>query len=172
VSSEASPPREKDERERSRLERIVPELVKKLVDAGVERIADGPDSLKQILAELKLPKDALSVLTSQLDEARRDVSQVISREIREFLERSSLSEELLKLLSGLTLEIKTQIRFVPNKDGQLRPKTEVQTKLGTPVDCSEETHVNLTSRATVPPPSNQVSSTEHKPTISGKTRAE
>lgn len=134
MPSDPSPPRDRDDRERSRLDRMLPDLVKKLVDVGVEKIADGPESLRHILADAKLPKEAIQLLVSQLDEGRKDVARVVAREIREFLERASLADEFTKLLSGLTLEVKTQIRFVPNTDssGSVRPK--VKTKLGLHVD--------------------------------------
>jgi hypothetical protein len=130
VSSEAPPPRERDDRERSRLERIVSDLVKKLVDVGVEKLAEGPENLRQLLSELKLPKEAVVLLLAQLDETKRDIAGVLARELREFLERASLADELNKLLSGLTLEVKTQIRFVPNAIPTGRPRPEVTTKVG------------------------------------------
>jgi histidinol dehydrogenase len=148
VSSEAPPPREKDERERSRLERIVPDLVRRLVDVGVEKLADGPESIKQLLSDLKLPKEAVSVLTSQVEETKREVTKALAREIREFLERASLADELTRLLSGLTLEIKTQVRFVPSNDGKLVPRPEMHTKVGV-----HERDAGAESRAdTTPPP--------------------
>lgn len=125
VPSDAPPPpRERDDRDRGRLDRMVPDLVRKLVDAGVEKLADGPESLKQVLSELRLPKEAIQLLVSQLEDAKREVTRVLAREVRDFLERASLADELTKLLSGLTLEVKTQIRFVPNEDatGGLRPR--------------------------------------------------
>lgn len=134
MSSEPSHPRERDDRERSRLERIVPELVKKLVDVGVEKLAEGPENLRQLLSEMKLPKEAVVLLLAQLDETKRDVAKVLARELREFLERASLADELTKLLSGLTLEVKTQVRFVPNASATGRPRPQVKTKLGVHVD--------------------------------------
>ncbi|MGC4065372.1 MAG: hypothetical protein QM784_12130 [Polyangiaceae bacterium] len=102
------------------------------------------------------------MLASHLDESKRELTQVVVKEIREFLERSSLSDELTKLLSGLTLEIKTQVRFVPSESGHLRPKSEVRTKLGVQVDPAESgdgAHVNSSPRSTVPPPSSPPIST-------------
>lgn len=130
MSSEAPPPREKDDRERSRLERIVPDLVKRILDAGVEKLADGPENIKQLLNDLKLPKEAISLLSSQVEETKREVTKVLAREIREFLERASLADELTRLLSGLTLEVKTQVRFIPSDTGKLMPRTELRTKVG------------------------------------------
>lgn len=152
MTSDASPPRDKEDRERSRLERIVPEVVRKLVDVGVEKLSDGPENLKQILTDLKLPKEAIGILSSQIDESKREITQILAREIREFLEKASIADELTRLLSGLTLEVKTQVRFVPNEDGHLKAKTEVRTKLGVQGDLpssAESAHVNPTSKRSV-----------------------
>jgi hypothetical protein len=136
VSSDASPPRERDDRERSLLERIVPELVKKLVDVGFEKLADGPENIRQLLAEMKLPREAAVLLLAHLDETKRDIAGVLARELREFLERASLADELTRLLSGLTLEVKTQVRFVPNTSPTGRPRPEVKTKVGVHVESA------------------------------------
>lgn len=129
VSSEAPPPRERDDRERSRLERIVPDLVKKLLEVGVEKLVDGPDSLRQLLSDVKLPREAILLVLSQMDETKKDIARVLARELREFLERSSVSDELSKLLTGLTLEVKTQVRFVPNSAPSGRPRPKIKTKV-------------------------------------------
>lgn len=139
MSSDPSPPRDRDDRERSRLDRIVPDLVKKLVDVGVEKLADGPESLRHLLSDLKLPKEAIQLLTAQVDETKKEVTRVLARELREFLEQASLADELTKLLSGLTLEVKTQVRFVPNPAASGRPRPEVKTKVGVHVDADAAT---------------------------------
>lgn len=143
VSSEAPPPRERDDRERTRRDRMVPDLLRKFLEAGVEKLSDGPESLRQALSELRLPKEAIQLLVSQLEDAKKDVTRVLAREVRDFLERASLADELTKLLSGLTLEIKTQIRFVPNDgpSGGMRPRVQakvgVQTASEPPTQTSE-----------------------------------
>jgi hypothetical protein len=167
VSSESSPPREKEDRERSRLERIVPDLVKKFVEAGVEKLGDGPESLKHLLSDLKLPKESIAVITSQLDDARREITTALAREVRDFLERASLAEEMTKLLSGLTLEIKTQVRFVPSEDGKLRPKPEVRTKLGIQSDSANRTDVS--DGGSIPPSASRSSTIPPTPIEPQKT---
>jgi hypothetical protein len=144
VSSDASPPRERDNRERIRLEKIVPELVKKLLDVGVEKLAEGPENLRQLLSELKLPKEVILLLAAQLDDTKRDIARVLARELREFLERASLADELTRLLSGLSLEIKTQIRFVPSASPAGRPRPEVRTNVGVHVESEQTTEPTVT----------------------------
>lgn len=174
MSSDASPPRERDERERSRLERIVPELVKRLLDVGVEKLSEGPESLRQLISEMKLPREAIVLLLSQLDETKRDVARVLARELREFLERASLADELTKLLSGLTLEVKTQIRFVPSAptSGRLRPEVKTNVGISTELDPTNDhavtdqdsslPHADLTRRPSSPPAPTEGSAAEQE----------
>ena len=124
MSSEP-PNRERDdrERERKRLERLVPELVKRLVEAGVEKLVDSPDTVRQWANELRLPKELLNAILAHADEARSEIYRVLVKEIREFLERANLADEITRVLTGVTLEVKTQVRFVPkeSKPGRVRP---------------------------------------------------
>jgi hypothetical protein len=117
------PNRDRDERERTRLERLVPELVKRLVETGVEKLIDSPDTVRQWANDLRLPKELLSVILAHADDARSEIYKVLVREIRDFLERANLADEITRVLTGVTLEVKTQVRFVPNesKPGRLRP---------------------------------------------------
>jgi hypothetical protein len=41
---------------------------------------------------------------------------VIARETREFLSTLNLTEEIAKILTTLSFEIKTEIRFIPNSE--------------------------------------------------------
>ena len=41
---------------------------------------------------------------------------VVARETLLFLEKTNLSDELVNMLSKISLEVKTQVRFTPNED--------------------------------------------------------
>jgi len=120
-----TPPKEKDEpeREKGRLERLVPELVKRLVESGVERLADSPDAVRQWANERKLPKELLNAILTHVEDAKSEIFNVVVREVRDFLERANLADEISRVLTGVTLEVKTQVRFVPNeaRSGRLQP---------------------------------------------------
>ena len=53
-------------------------------------------------------------LLSQIDETKNGLYRVVAKEIRDFLENTNVADELSSALSKLSLEIKTEIRFVPN----------------------------------------------------------
>jgi hypothetical protein len=119
--------REDREDERRRLaERLLPELVKRLIEAGVGRLAEGPENLRHFVGELRLPKEIGNYLLSQIDETKNGLYRVVAKEIRDFLENTSVADEFSSALSKLSLEIKTEIRFVPNDAAEHGAPTKPQ----------------------------------------------
>lgn len=100
------------------VDRVVPELVKRLVEGaverGVERLADTPENLRNFVGEMKLPKEVLHYLYTQIDETKNGLYRVVAKEIRDVLEQTQFADEITKVLTKLSFEIKTEIRFVPN----------------------------------------------------------
>ena len=99
---------------RQRLERLVPELVKKTFAAGMGAVFSTEEGIRKIARE-GLPEVA-GYLASSADGAKDKVFEVIARETREFLGNLNVSEEIAKILTTLSFEIKTEIRFIPNSD--------------------------------------------------------
>jgi hypothetical protein len=108
---------------RRRLEGVIPELVKRAVELGVEKAHEAPDAVKQLVGDLKLPKEIAGYLFSQVDETKNGIFRIAAKEIRDFLEHTNLSGEMQKLLTTVQFEVNTTIRFRPN-DG----KDKVETK--------------------------------------------
>ncbi len=130
-SSEFPPPSgepEEKDRERRRLERLLPEIIKRLVEAGYEKIAEGPENVREFVRELRLPKEALALILAQLDETKNGLYRVVAKEIRDFLEQTNFAEEAAKVLTTLSFEIKTEVRFIPN-DAKLAPRPDVRSKV-------------------------------------------
>lgn len=119
------PPRDDDEKKRL-IERVVPELVKKLVEravesgvekleSGVGRLSEGPEGLRHLVGELKLPKEVVRDIYAQIDDTKVGLYRVVAKEIRDVLEHTELADEIAKVLTKLSFEIKTEIRFIPNE---------------------------------------------------------
>jgi hypothetical protein len=128
VTTERAPESDDRDREQRRLERLIPELVKRVLEAGYEKLTEGPENVRQMMSELKLPKEALGLLLSQLDETKSGIYRAVAREVRDFLDHSNLAEELARALTALSFEIKTEVRFIPN-DSRVRPSPEIKTKV-------------------------------------------
>jgi len=106
--------RDSGESRRRRLEQVIPELIKRAVELGVEKAAEAPDNLKELVGGLKLPKEIANYLLSQVEETKNGIFRVVAKEIREFLEKANMAGEMQTLLTTLKFEINTTIRFSPN----------------------------------------------------------
>jgi len=112
--------RERAERElpeslRQRLEALVPEMVKRTFSAGIGALFSTEENLRKLAKDVSIP-DVAGYLASTADSTKDKVLEIIARELRSFLEQVNLSEELAKLLTTLSFEIRTEIRFVPNSE--------------------------------------------------------
>ena len=108
---------------------LVPEFVKKMAIAGLGAIFMTEEGIRNLAGQLKLPKEALGFIVSQAEKTKDDVGRVLSDEIRRFLQSEKLRDEFMKLLSGMTVEIKAEVRLVPDKnrpEGAGAPKLVVR----------------------------------------------
>jgi hypothetical protein len=175
---ESEPPPPPDpERARRRLESVIPDLIKKAVIGGVERGYASAESLREFISEQKLPKEIVNALFSQIDETKNGLFRVVAKEIRNFLEAVDWQRELQKLLTTVSFEIKTEIRFIPNdstpeKLGRPEVKAGMRVKRN---DIDEERRKKKKARrrdesesetpetTETPPPVGEVSTSEDDP---------
>jgi len=124
---------------RRRLEGVIPELLKRAVELGVEKAQEAPDNIKELVGGLKVPKEIAHLILAQVEETKNGLFRVVAKEVRDFLETTNLSGEMQKLLTTLQFEINTTIRFKPNEgdkqegdadgEGPRVPKPEVSTEV-------------------------------------------
>jgi hypothetical protein len=125
--------REDGERERRRIEAFLPELVKRVFEAGYERLSEGPENVRHFVSELRLPKDVLS----QLDETKNGLYRAVAKEVRDFLDHTNFADELANVLTKLSFEVKTEVRFIPNDAARGgRPIPDVKAKVSVKRDRS------------------------------------
>lgn len=105
---------------RQRIESYVPELVKRGFAAGMGALLTSEEGIrrltKELTKEMPLPKDIAGYLVSTASSSKDELLRIIAREVREFLQTVNLSEEIAKMLTTLSFEIKTEIRFIPNDE--------------------------------------------------------
>lgn len=119
------------ERRRRRLERILPHVLKRAIErgleSGIETLANPGEKLRGVLDDSgKLPKELAGYIFAQVDETKNMMVRVAAHEIRDFLEATDLSKELQKALTALSFEIRTEIRFIPNEAGGLKPEVKAE----------------------------------------------
>lgn len=95
---------------------FVPDFVRKVAVAGLGAVFLGEEGLRSLAGQLKLPKEALGFVMGQAEKTKDEIARVISEELRRFLQSEKLRDEALKLLAGMTVEVKAQIRLVPPEE--------------------------------------------------------
>jgi hypothetical protein len=116
---------------RQKLEAFVPELVKRAVAAGMGAVLTTEEGIRRISKDIPLPKEFAGYLVNTASTTKDEFLRVLAREVREFLQTVNLSEEIAKMLTLLSFEIKTEIRFIPNdeKFGGVEPDVKANVKL-------------------------------------------
>jgi hypothetical protein len=113
-------PRSKDSRRR-RLEGVIPEIIKRAVELGVEKARESPENLKSFVGDMKVPKEIAHYIFAQIDETKNGLFRVVAKELRDFLEHTNFAGEMQKILTTVQFEVNTTIRFTPN-DGRDKKK--------------------------------------------------
>lgn len=124
-SGEAEP-REERER-RGRLDQFIPDIVRRTFYAGLGAVFTTEEGIRKLASDFHLPKDITNYLIQQAASSKDELFRVVGKELRNFLETVNVSGELQKLLTSLSFEIKTEIRFIPNNQavGGVKPDIKV-----------------------------------------------
>jgi hypothetical protein len=116
---------------------FVPDFVRRMAWAGLGAVFMSEEGVRRVAGQLKLPKEALGFLLQQAEKTKDEVGRVVSDEVRKFLQSDRLRDELLKLVAGMTIEVKAEVKLVPDRvrDGvpSLLPRvrvSELKTKYG------------------------------------------
>jgi hypothetical protein len=117
---------ETEPRQRGRLEGFIPDIVKRTFYAGLGAVFTTEEGIRKIASDLKLPKDVANYLIQSAASTKDEMFRVVGKELRGFLETVNISGELQKLLTSLSFEIKTEIRFIPNDEAIAGVKPDVK----------------------------------------------
>lgn len=94
---------------------FVPEFMRKVAVAGLGALFMTEEGIRSLAGQLKLPKEMLGFILGQAEKTKDEVGRVLSEELRRFFQSEKLRDEFLKVLSGMTVEVKAQIRLVPSE---------------------------------------------------------
>src|SRR5437660_11173403 len=108
--------------EMKRLSGIVPDIVRRAVLTGVGALFMTEEGIRNLVGDMKLPKDALAFLLSQADKTRSEVTRVVTHEVRRFLESETMRREIWKLLTSVTLEVNAEVRLKPSGEPHLKAR--------------------------------------------------
>ena len=126
---------------RNRIEALIPEIVRRAFLTGLGAVFLTEDSVRRAVTDLSLPKDAVDAVIDRLGHSKDQVVETISRELRAFLDRIDIHAEVQKLLTSLTFEIITEIRFIPNND-RVKPKLDTKFRIKRSEPGNRDTEVS------------------------------
>lgn len=123
---------------RVRLERVVRDALRRALEKGVEAGIGSMSvrTIRSVLEDAKLPREIANFFFSQMEETKSGMLRVASREIRHFLRDADIASELRRVLTSMSFEVRTEIRFIPNEAGDgLKPQVKTA---ATPKNASKE----------------------------------
>ncbi|HEX3695916.1 MAG TPA: hypothetical protein VH374_11045 [Polyangia bacterium] len=83
----------------------------------------GGDRLERDRGLSDFVRRAVSAGVGAASRSKDDIMRVAAGEMRSWLEHLDFNNELLKTLSKMVIEVKTEIRFRPTDDGKIVPDT-------------------------------------------------
>jgi hypothetical protein len=107
---------------------LVPDIVRRAVLTGVGALFMTEEGIRNLVGEMKLPKDALAFLLSQAEKTRTEVARVVTQETRRFLESDRLRREIWKLLTSVTLEVNATVQLKPSGEPGFKAKLRQKKK--------------------------------------------
>lgn len=114
---------DQDAKRARRAARTLRDILRKTFAQSGDARQTTEDLLRAVLGEVKIPREYVNIILQQVNATRGELVRVVAGEVRTFLDEANLGEELAKILTSLSFEIRTEIRFIPN-DEALRPSVK------------------------------------------------
>lgn len=118
------------ERERRWSEGVLRDTLRKAVEKGIEAgvgtLRSADSALRGVTQDGKLPKELIGYVFASVDETKNAVVRGVAKEVRDFLEATDIASEFYRALTSLSFEVKTEIRFIPNDAGGVRPQVKAR----------------------------------------------
>lgn len=126
----ASDDPEQGERERRWSEGVLRDTLRKAVEKGIEAgvgtLRSADSALRGVTQDGKLPKELIGYVFASIDETKNAMVRGVAKEMRDFLEATDIAGEFYRALTSLSFEVKTEIRFIPNDAGGVRPQVRAR----------------------------------------------
>ena len=130
IDEKGSADPEQGERERRWSEGVLRDTLRKAVEKGIEAgvgtLRSADSALRGVTQDGKLPKELIGYVFATVDEKKNATVRVVAKEVRDFLEATDIAGEFYKALTSLSFEVKTEVRFIPNDSGGVRPQVRAR----------------------------------------------
>lgn len=122
-----------DENLRHRVQGALGDVVRRTVGASLGAVFSTEEGIRKLVSDFSLPKDVANFVVSQAQGTRDEIFRAVAAEFGKWLDRMDLQHEMTKVLSNMTIELKTEVRFVPSTseagDATLKPEVKAAVKV-------------------------------------------
>jgi len=94
---------------------FVSDFVRRMAWAGIGAVFMSEEGIRRLAGQLKLPKEALGFLLSQAEKTKDEIGRVVGDEVRKLLQSDRVRDELLKMIAGMTIEVRAEVKLVPDR---------------------------------------------------------
>jgi hypothetical protein len=102
------------------------DILRRAMDKGTEVVDHTEGSVRRVIQHL--PSEAVDRIIGKLDDYKDEGVEMVRGELRRFLDRVDIQREIQSILSQFSVEVKTEISFVPHDEATLGMKPEVKTQ--------------------------------------------
>ena len=121
---------ERQDRERRWSEGVLRDTLRKAVEKGIEAgvgtLRSADSAIRGVTQDGRLPKEVIGYVFASVDETKNALVRGVAKEVRDFLEATDIAGEFYRALTSLSFEVKTEIRFIPNDAGGVRPQVKAR----------------------------------------------
>ncbi len=117
--------------------RRMSDTVRKALSSGFRSVRASEEKLRGIVGDA-MPRELVTYLKGAIDNGREEIVRAIGVQTKKFLEGIDVGGEVAKILTSLSFEIRTEIRFIPNNQ-KVKPsiRTSVKPKKVNPKDSGD-----------------------------------
>lgn len=95
----------------------LPDLVRKLITAGVGAAFMTEEGIRSYLGQIKLPKDVLNLILQSANKSKEDLLERTANEISRILKKIDFVEEASKFVENHRFKIQAEIEVVKKNNG-------------------------------------------------------
>jgi hypothetical protein len=103
------------------------ESIRTTLSSTLRNALNNDEGIRKVIRDI-LPKEVVGHVIRNVDQGKDEIVKVVGVQTRKFLEGIDLGKEIQKVLTSVSLEFKTELRFIPN-DQAVRPEGRVAMKV-------------------------------------------
>ena len=97
--------------------------LRKILTTGVGAALMTEEGLRSVLSDIKLTRQARDYISRQASKGKEELAKVLASELKGFLDRVNIHDEIQKALAGMKLEVQATVTLSP-RDG-LKDQTKM-----------------------------------------------